>query len=107
MAEYVSLDAVIQAPGHAGQDRDSGFAHGGWTGRFMADHRRYNSPLSPAANGRQPGTSGPRPQAPASSYTGAGVWHSHGGKDRARHDLDRLLAGWALSGAQGVPGPER
>ena len=49
VVEYVSLDGVIQAPGHAGEDRDGGFAHGGWTGGFMADHRRYNSRLFPAA----------------------------------------------------------
>ena len=52
MVEYVSLDGVIQAPGHAGEDRDGGFAHGGWsssTAEFMADHRRYNSQLFPAA----------------------------------------------------------
>jgi len=49
VVEYVSLDGVIQAPGHAGEDRDGGFAHGGWTGGFMADHRRYNSQLFPAA----------------------------------------------------------
>ena len=49
VAEYVSLDGVIQAPGHAGEDRDGGFAHGGWTGEFMADHQRYNSQLFPTA----------------------------------------------------------
>jgi dihydrofolate reductase len=49
VVEYVSLDGVIQAPGHAGEDRDGGFAHGGWTGGFMADHRRHNSQLSPPA----------------------------------------------------------
>ena len=46
VVEYVSLDGVIQAPGHVGEDRDGGFAHGGWsssTAEFMADHRRYNS----------------------------------------------------------------
>ena len=50
--EYVSLDGVIQAPGHVGEDRDGGFAHGGWsssTAEFMADHRRYNSQLFPTA----------------------------------------------------------
>jgi dihydrofolate reductase len=41
--EYVSLDGVIQAPGHAGEDREGGFSHGGWTTSLMADHRRYNS----------------------------------------------------------------
>ena len=52
VVEYVSLDGVIQAPGHAGEDRDGGFAHGGWsssTAEFMADHRRYNSQLFPTA----------------------------------------------------------
>src|SRR5215510_1816283 len=49
VVEYVSLDGVIQAPGHPGEDRDGGFAHGGWTGGFMGDHRRYNSQLFPAA----------------------------------------------------------
>ena len=50
--EYVSLDGVIQAPGHVGEDRDGGFAHGGWsssTAEFMADHRRHNSQLFPTA----------------------------------------------------------
>ena len=49
VVEYVSLDGVIQAPGHAGEDRDGGFAHGGWTAGFMADHRRYNNQLFPTA----------------------------------------------------------
>jgi dihydrofolate reductase len=49
VVEYVSLDGVIQAPGHVGEDSDGGFAHGGWTGPFMADHRRYNSRLYPTA----------------------------------------------------------
>jgi len=39
--EYVSVDGVTQAPGHPGEDPDGGFAHGGWTGGFMKDHRRY------------------------------------------------------------------
>jgi dihydrofolate reductase len=50
VVEYVSLDGVMQAPGHAGEDRDGGFAHGGWsssTAEIMADHRRYNSQLFP------------------------------------------------------------
>jgi dihydrofolate reductase len=49
VVEYVSLDGVIQAPGHAGEDPEGGFAHGGWTGPFMADHRRHNSQLYPTA----------------------------------------------------------
>jgi dihydrofolate reductase len=43
VAEYVSLDGVVQAPGHAGEDTENGFALGGWTGPFMADHARYNT----------------------------------------------------------------
>jgi dihydrofolate reductase len=39
--EYVSVDGVIQAPGHPGEDPAGGFQHGGWTGPFMSDHRRY------------------------------------------------------------------
>jgi dihydrofolate reductase len=31
VSEFVSLDGVIQAPGHADEDRDGGFQHGGWT----------------------------------------------------------------------------
>jgi dihydrofolate reductase len=49
VVEYVSLDGVVQAPGHAGEDPEGGFAHGGWTGPYMADHRRYNSLLFPTA----------------------------------------------------------
>jgi dihydrofolate reductase len=45
VVEYVSLDGVIQAPGHAGEDVAGGFAQGGWTGPFMPDHRRYNTEL--------------------------------------------------------------
>jgi dihydrofolate reductase len=43
VVEYTSLDGVIQAPGHAGEDTDGGFEHGGWTGPFMHEHRRYIS----------------------------------------------------------------
>ena len=39
--EYVSVDGVIQAPGHAGEDPANGFELGGWTIPFMSDHRRY------------------------------------------------------------------
>jgi dihydrofolate reductase len=41
--EYVSLDGVIQGPGHAGEDREGGFEAGGWTEPQMPDHRRYNT----------------------------------------------------------------
>ncbi|MBP1849044.1 dihydrofolate reductase family protein [Rhizobium halophytocola] len=32
--EHISLDGVIQAPGGPDEDRDSGFAHGGWAMRY-------------------------------------------------------------------------
>lgn len=31
VSEFVSLDGVMQAPGGPDEDRDGGFAHGGWT----------------------------------------------------------------------------
>jgi dihydrofolate reductase len=43
VSEYVSLDGVIQAPGHAGEDAEGGFVHGGWTGTAMDEHLRYNT----------------------------------------------------------------
>ena len=39
--EYTSIDGVIQAPGHAGEDDAGGFEHGGWTMPQMSEHRRY------------------------------------------------------------------
>jgi dihydrofolate reductase len=51
VVEYVSLDGVIQGPGHGGEDREGGFEQGGWTGPFMADHRRYNSEFFQTAGG--------------------------------------------------------
>jgi dihydrofolate reductase len=41
--EYVSLDGVIQGPGHAGEDADGGFTAGGWTQPLMPHHRKYNT----------------------------------------------------------------
>ena len=49
VVEYVSLDGVIQAPGHPGEDPEGGFEHGGWTGPFIAEHRRYLSEQFQAA----------------------------------------------------------
>lgn len=47
--EFMSLDGVIQAPGHAAED-PRGFAHGGWSQPFFGDHRR-RMPASFAAAG--------------------------------------------------------
>src|SRR5512140_2121688 len=37
VSEFVSLDGVIQAPGGKDEDRDGGFAHGGWTIPYWHD----------------------------------------------------------------------
>ena len=35
--EFISLDGVVQAPGDKDEDRDGGFAHGGWTVPYWHD----------------------------------------------------------------------
>ena len=37
VSEFVTLDGVIQAPGGSDEDRDNGFAHGGWTRPYWHD----------------------------------------------------------------------
>ncbi|HEY3594557.1 MAG TPA: dihydrofolate reductase family protein [Polyangiaceae bacterium] len=37
VSEFISLDGVIQAPGGEDEDRDGGFAHGGWTVAYWHD----------------------------------------------------------------------
>jgi dihydrofolate reductase len=48
--EYVSLDGVIQAPGHAAEDPAGGFAHGGWTAPYIPAHRHHVAPSFQAAD---------------------------------------------------------
>src|SRR3954452_5628061 len=33
--DFISLDGIVQAPGGADEDRDGGFAHGGWSHPFF------------------------------------------------------------------------
>jgi dihydrofolate reductase len=35
LSEFISLDAVIQAPGQRQEDTDGGFQHGGWSMRYF------------------------------------------------------------------------
>jgi hypothetical protein len=42
LAEYLSLDGVVLAPGHEPEDLEGGFTHGGWSAPFMDEHIRYN-----------------------------------------------------------------
>jgi dihydrofolate reductase len=37
VSEFMTLDGVIQAPGHEDEDRDGGFEHGGWTVPYWHD----------------------------------------------------------------------
>jgi dihydrofolate reductase len=37
VSEFITLDGVIQAPGGQDEDRDLGFAHGGWTLPYWHD----------------------------------------------------------------------
>jgi len=48
LTAFVTLDGVIQAPGLPDEDRDGGFAHGGWTGAYgdpLVDERTARSVL--------------------------------------------------------------
>jgi dihydrofolate reductase len=35
IAEFISLDGVVQAPGDASEDTDGGFSHGGWSLKYF------------------------------------------------------------------------
>jgi dihydrofolate reductase len=37
VSEFMTMDGVMQAPGHKDEDRDEGFEHGGWTLPYWHD----------------------------------------------------------------------
>lgn len=47
VSEFISLDGVIQAPGGADEDRDGGFAHGGWTIPYQQERRTRRDRVAP------------------------------------------------------------
>jgi dihydrofolate reductase len=40
VVEWITLDGVVQAPGHPDEDREGGFEHGGWHLRYFDDASR-------------------------------------------------------------------
>jgi len=40
IATFMTLDGIMQAPGHPDEDRDLGFVHGGWSFPFAGDDMR-------------------------------------------------------------------
>jgi dihydrofolate reductase len=40
VVEWMTLDGVVQAPGHADEDREGGFEHGGWHLPYFEDMSR-------------------------------------------------------------------
>jgi dihydrofolate reductase len=51
VTEFISLDGVVQAPGGPDEDRDGGFAHGGWSHPFFDPDvmgRAWNDALASA-----------------------------------------------------------
>jgi dihydrofolate reductase len=40
VSEWMTLDGVVQGPGHADEDTDGGFEHGGWHMRYFDDISR-------------------------------------------------------------------
>ena len=54
VSEFISLDGVMQAPGGADEDRDGGFAHGGWTLPYWHDDIGANFAFSPSGSTRFP-----------------------------------------------------
>ena len=45
VAEFITIDGVVQAPGGPDEDTERGFEHGGWSVDHMDDHIRLNTEL--------------------------------------------------------------
>ena len=50
IVEFISLDGVVQAPGHNREDPD-GFAHGGWTRPYFGSHAAGMADVMSTAGG--------------------------------------------------------
>jgi len=79
LSDFMSLDGVVQAPGGADEDRDGGFAHGGWSMPYF-DPEAMGAAIGEAADATEALLFGRR------TYdTMAGAWPERAGDPFADH----------------------